>query len=71
MSVNVVFERIMQSIHEEIQSIDMDGCDISMPEALKMVEFIKIRLLELRAVFLEQENVEIQDEIKFFKEMKP
>jgi hypothetical protein len=37
----------------EVSNIDMDGCDISMPEALKMVEFIKTRLLELRSVFLE------------------
>jgi hypothetical protein len=65
------FEKTMQSVQEEIQSIDMDGCHISIQEALKMVEFIKIRLLELRTVFLEQEQVEIQDEIKFFKEMKP
>jgi hypothetical protein len=61
----------MQSIHEELQTVDMDSCDVSMQDALKMVSFIRNHLLALRAFFLEKEPIEIQDEITFFKEMKP
>lgn len=71
MSLNIVFEKIIQSVQEEVQTIDMDGYHISIQEALRMVEYIKNRLFELRTVFLEHENIELPDEIKFFKEMKP
>ncbi|OAV75859.1 RteC protein [Bacteroidales bacterium Barb7] len=65
------FDKTMQSVHEELQYVDMDGYVITLQDALKMVEFLRNHLLELRTFFLEKESIEIQDEIIFFKEMKP
>ncbi|KAA6318581.1 hypothetical protein EZS27_031427 [termite gut metagenome] len=48
------FDKTMQSVHEALQSVDMDGYDISMQDALKMVEFLRNQLLGLRAFFIEK-----------------
>lgn len=65
------FSQIIKKIHLELETIDMDSCDISIEEAVTMVEFLKKCLWDLREKFLSKESVSIQDEITFFKEMKP
>ncbi len=65
------FKQLSDKIEIEMQTIDLDGCDISIEEAFSMVEFFKKCLSDLRNFFLSQESVSIQDEITFFKEMKP
>jgi hypothetical protein len=65
------FKQLSDRIEIEMQTIDLDGCDISIDEAIAMVEFFKKCLSDLRDFFLAQESVSVQDEIAFFKEMKP
>ena len=65
------FNRIMDSIRIEVQAIDMDECDISIEQSVKMIDFLKGRLGEVRNIFLSQKSLTVKDEIKFFKEMKP
>ena len=61
----------MEETSLEISSIDMEGCDITMEEAFHMVEFLQNRLNILRTKLLESDFVSEQDEICFFKELKP
>lgn len=49
----------------------MEDCDITIEESLAMVELLEKYLSELRHVFLSKESINIQEEIIFFKEMKP
>ncbi|MCU6770031.1 RteC domain-containing protein [Barnesiella propionica] len=63
--------RLSGKIQTELQSIDLEGCDISREEAAKMVKFLEDCLSELRDYFLVLKSITVQDEIEFFKEMKP
>lgn len=65
------FKQLSDKIEIEMQTIDLDGCDISIEEAFAMVEFFKKCLSDLRTFFLSQEFISAQAEITFFKEMKP
>jgi len=49
----------------------MEGCDITMEEAFKMVEFLQNRLSYFRSKLQEYGFENEQEEICFFKEMKP
>lgn len=61
----------MKEISEQISSIDLEGCDISIEEALHMVEFLQVRIHALKNKLLEFGFENEQEEICFFKEMKP
>lgn len=65
------FKQLSDAIQIELQTIDLDGCDISIEESVAMVEFLKKCLSNLRDFLLSMESVSVQDEITFFKEMKP
>lgn len=65
------FIQIMKEISEQISSIDLEGCDISIEEALHMVEFLQVRIHALKNKLLEFGFRNEQEEICFFKEMKP
>ena len=65
------YTRLSGKIQTELQSIDLEGCTISREEAVKMVKFLETCLSELRDYFLVLKSISIQDEIVFFKEMKP
>ncbi len=65
------FDQIMEEISEQISSIDLEGCDISIEEALHMVEFLQIRIHALKNKLHESGFKNEQEEICFFKEMKP
>ena len=69
--MDIYFGQLIAKIQRELQTIDLDDCDISIEEAFAMVEFFKKCLSDLRDFFLSQESVSVQDEIRFFKEMKP
>lgn len=69
--MTVYFNKLYESIQSKLKNIDLDGCDISIEEAFSMVEFLKKCLSDLRNFFLSQESVSVQEEIMFFKEMKP
>jgi len=61
----------MKEISEQISSIDLEGCDISMEEALLMVDFLQTQMHVLRTKLLECGFKNEMEEICFFKEMKP
>jgi len=65
------FDKIMEDFSEKISSIDIEECDISTEEALEMVEFIQNLLNVLRIRLLECGFKNEQEEICFFKKMKP
>jgi len=65
------YTRLSGKIQAKLQSVDLEGCDISREEAAKMVKFLENCLSELRDYFLVLKSITIQDEIEFFKEIKP
>jgi len=69
--VKQTFDQIMKEISEQISSIDLEGCDISIEEALHMIEFLQNRLHTLRDKLLECGFENEEEEICFFKEIKP
>lgn len=69
--MKVFFEKMIQSIHEETHSIDIEGCEISIQETCKVIEFLRKSLMDLRTFFLDKEPDNEPDEIIFFKVMKP
>ena len=69
--MKTTFDQIMREISEQLTMIDFDGCDISIEEALHIVEFLQIRIHTLKNKLLESGFKDEQEEICFFKEMKP
>lgn len=65
------FDQITEEILKQISSIDLEVCDISMEDALHMVEFIQTKMHFIRNYLLESGFENEQDEIYFFKELKP
>lgn len=62
---------LSKNIQAGIQDIDMDGCDISIEESEKKIKFLVNCMSDLRVHFLSIKNLTNQDEIFFFKEVKP
>jgi len=60
-----------EKIQAELLNIDIERCDISMEESVRMIKFLDNCLSELREFFLILKSITIQEEIIFFKEMKP
>ncbi len=65
------FNQLTTSIEIELQSISMDSCDISIEESYRMIEFLQKIMVDLREKFLTHNFPDKQEEILFFKEMKP
>ena len=65
------FDQILEKISEKLSTIDLEGCDISIEKALNLVEFIQIQIQVLKNRLLEFGFKNEQEEICFFKEMKP
>lgn len=61
----------MKEISEQISSINLEGCDISIEEALHMLEFLQIQIHALKNRLLEFGFKNEQEGICSFKEMKP
>jgi RteC protein. len=61
----------MEDISEQMSSIDFEGCDIPIEDALHMVEFLQNQVLIMKNRLLEFGFKNDQEEISFFKEMKP
>ena len=64
------FSQLSKTIKLKLESIDMDECNIYIEESVEMIKFLEGCLSELRTHFLSIENISVQDEITFFKEMK-
>lgn len=58
-------------IQERLDAIDLDGGNISIEESVFMIEFLSSCLMDVRLYFLSLESITLEDEITFFKEVKP
>ena len=65
------YPRLSEKIQAELLNIDVERCDISIEESVKMIKFLDNCLAEMREFFLILRSINIQDEIAFFKVMKP
>jgi RteC protein. len=61
----------LKEIHDEIETIDMESCDISIEVSVSMIEYLEKCLEEIRVRFLSLKDIEEENEILFFKEIKP
>lgn len=69
--MKITFNLIMSEISNKITSIDLEGSNISIEEAYRMIEFIQNQMYVLKNKLLEQGFENDEYEICFFKEMKP
>ena len=65
------YTRLSEKMQIELVNVDIERCDISIEESARMVKFFKDCLSQLRDHFLVLQSISIEDEIVFFKEMKP
>lgn len=65
------YSQIYPKIQSTLQTIDFEGSDITLDESVKMIDFFKGRLSEMREYFLLKESLSIEEEVQFFKEIKP
>lgn len=65
------YTRLSGRIQTELQSIDLEGCDISRVDSVRMIKYLEDCLSELRDYFLVLKSIAPEEEIVFFKEMKP
>lgn len=66
-------EYLSQKIKEirlELETVDMDS-EISIEITVSMIEYLEKCLADIREKFLSQKNIREEDEINFFKEVKP
>lgn len=62
---------ILKKIQKELALIDLEDCHISIEEAAEMIGFLNKCMIELRTFFFSLESISQEDEIFFFKEIKP
>lgn len=65
------FNKLVEQISIETSVIDMEDCDITIEESIAIIQLLKKHLSDLRSFFLSKESISTQEEIVFFKEMKP
>lgn len=61
----------LKQIHLELETIDMDSCDISIEISESMIQYLEKELMEMRTFILSLKSISEEDEISFFKEIKP
>lgn len=65
------YNNVHSKIQTELQNVDIERCDISIKESVRMIKFLENCLSELREYFIVLKSLRVEDEIIFFKEMKP
>lgn len=61
----------LKEIHLELETVDMESSEISIDAAVSMIQYLEKILVETRTVFLSQQKINEDEEIVFFKEIKP
>lgn len=69
--MNIFYTQLFEKVQVELQRFDLEGCDISIKESLSMIKFLENCLSELKDHFFTLQPLTIENEIVFFKEMKP
>lgn len=70
-SLKEYFEDKLNEINREIDSVDLDSCDIPLETSFTLINYLEERLNEVKIFFLSLPSTTIEDEIRFFKETKP
>jgi hypothetical protein len=65
------YTHLSRKIQTVLQSIDLEGCDISIEDSVRMIKFLEDCLSELRDFFLAIKSIAPEEEVVFFKEIKP
>lgn len=69
--MRVFFANLIEKAQNELQTIDMESCDISIETSVSMIDYLEKILSEMRIYFLSLKSISEDDEIIFFKEIKP
>lgn len=64
------FYNKLKEIHLELETMDMDSCDISIEVAESMILYLEKEMTEIRTYFQFLKSISEEDEILFFKEIK-
>lgn len=64
------FYNKLKEIHLELETMDMDSCDISIEIAESMIQYLEKEMTEIRTYFQFLKSISEEDEILFFKEIK-
>lgn len=62
---------ILKTVHLELEAIDMDSCNISIEIAASMIQYLEKCMKEIKIRFISTDSIKQEDEIFFFKEVKP
>lgn len=65
------FSHFLEALKIELETIDLDECCFSLEELNHMIHFIEKMLDEIKTHFLTLKSIKSNDEIVFFKEIKP
>ena len=65
------YTRLSIEIQAKIQNLNLEGCSISLDLLESMLLYLKSSLSEMREYFLAKKSISQQEEIDFFKEIKP
>lgn len=71
MDIKQFSSEVLKKIQKELALIDMEDCHISIEESADMTTFLNNCLTDLREFFFSLESIKQEDEILFFKEIKP
>ena len=61
----------LDEVHLELETVDMDSCDISIESSVSMIQYLEICLAEIKVYLLSLKSIDEKDEILFFREIKP
>lgn len=64
-------DRLSKKIQLELQTVDLEGCNISIKESVRMIKYLEDRLCELRGYFLALTSLTVQEEIFFSRKKSP
>lgn len=69
--MKMLFSKFTERFQTELKTIDLNGCNFSIEELNHMIQFIEDLLEEMKEYFLAIKNITPNQEITFFKEVKP
>lgn len=65
------FAKFSETLRMKLETIDLDTCCVSIDELVHMMRFLEDVLNEMRIDFLSIKSIKTEDEILFFREIKP
>lgn len=65
------FSKFSERFQTELKTIDLDGCHFSIDELNHIIRFIEDMLEDMKKYFLSLKKITLEEEVIFFKEIKP